>query len=149
MPEINNITTRVSGHSESATRMKVSSGSFHMIIDEPEAFGGTNQGPSPMQALLMALAGCLNVTAHEVARQQGLELRSLRIEIQGELNPSKFMGIETDERAGFQDIELRLLPDFVEIDNVRHALWLHETEQRCPVSDTIKAGTRLHLSIAA
>lgn len=149
MSDISKMTTRVSGHSESATRMTVRSGPFSMIIDEPESFGGSNQGPSPMQALLMSLAGCLNVTAHEVARQQGLDLRSLDIDIQGELNPAKFMGVETDERAGFQDIELRLNPDFAEIDDEKYQKWAQETEKRCPVTDTIKLGTRLRVMAAA
>jgi len=43
MPQVN-ITVRAK--SETPTRLKVQSGKFKMIIDEPEAMGGTDMGPS-------------------------------------------------------------------------------------------------------
>ena len=45
-----------------------------MIIDEPQNMGGPNEGTSSVQVMLLALAGCLNVTGHEVAKQSGLNL---------------------------------------------------------------------------
>ncbi len=64
----------VRGESESPMRMKIKSGKFEMIIDEPEEMGGTNLGPSPIQVLLMSLAGCINITGHQVARQRVMAL---------------------------------------------------------------------------
>ncbi|HRS53127.1 MAG TPA: hypothetical protein P5250_00280 [Bacteroidales bacterium] len=43
--------------SESPTRSRVKADTFEIIIDEPESFGGTNMGPTPVQVLLMSLAG--------------------------------------------------------------------------------------------
>lgn len=149
MQKIDKMLNRVVGHSESPTRMSIRSGPFALTIDEPEAMGGSNQGPNPMQVLLMSLAGCLNITGHEVARQHGLQLNRLNVDIQGELNPCKFMGISNDERAGFQDIQMRLEPDFESITSEQYEAWVNETESRCPVTDTLKAGTRLRVSIAA
>ncbi len=59
----------VEGFSESPAKMNICSGKFQITIDEPENIGGTNKGPAPLQVLLMALAGCLNITGHDVARQ--------------------------------------------------------------------------------
>lgn len=32
-----------------------------IVIDEPASLGGTDQGPNPVELVLAALGGCLNV----------------------------------------------------------------------------------------
>lgn len=98
----------VTVHAESETpmRMKVKSGKFEMIIDEPASMGGSDLGPSPIQVLLMSLAGCLNVTGHEIALQKGMKLNGMKIKIEGTMNPCNFIGCSFDERAGFQTINV-------------------------------------------
>lgn len=51
------VSVSVHGQSETPMRMKIKSGKFEMIIDELENKGGNNMGPSPIQVLLMSLAG--------------------------------------------------------------------------------------------
>ncbi|RUA29785.1 MAG: OsmC family peroxiredoxin [Bacteroidetes bacterium] len=139
---------KIHGKSESATRINVSAGKFNLIIDEPEQMGGSNLGPTPVQVLLMALAGCLNVTAHEVAKQQNLGLKSLNIEIEGDLDACTFMGCNDVNRAGFEAIKVNMNAQFEKmqmqetIDN-----WLAETERRCPVTDNIRSLTNIELQL--
>ncbi len=78
---------KVEGESESSTRINLKSGNKQMIIDEPSHMGGTDMGPTPVQALLFALAGCLNVTGNFVAKEMGLPLEKMKIIIEGSLNP--------------------------------------------------------------
>jgi uncharacterized OsmC-like protein len=144
MPQVD-VTVRAK--SETPSRLKVQSGKFKMIIDEPEAMGGTNMGPSPIQVLLMALAGCLSVTGHAIAQQKGLKLNDLKIEIKGSMNPCNFMGCSFDERAGFQQINVIVKPDFENASDAQIKDWLEETERRCPVTDNIKEGTHINVSI--
>ncbi len=140
------VQVRVHGISETPTKMNVSSGKFKMVIDEPENMGGANEGPAPVQVLLMALAGCLNVTGHEVARQRGLKLHRIKIDIEGNMNACNFMGCSFDERAGFQQIKVHLKPEFeVASDEVIES-WAKETEARCPVTDNIKDATKIVVS---
>lgn len=139
---------KVSGKSESATRLNVSSGNFSMIIDEPEQMGGSNLGPTPIQVLLMALAGCLNVTAHEVAKQQDIPLTSLSIEIDGNLDACTFMGCSTENRAGFNKINVQLNAEFqIPVTQARIDKWVLDTETRCPVTDNIKSMTKISLNV--
>ncbi len=137
----------VHGKSETPSRMKIKSGKFEMIIDEPENMGGTDMGPSPVQVLLMALAGCLNVTGHEVARQRGMKLNGMKIDINGSMNPCTFMGCSTDERAGFQQINVSIKADFENATEEEVESWIEETEARCPVTDNIKEGTHISVSL--
>jgi len=145
--DIPQVYVTVRAKSETPTRLKVQSGKFKMIIDEPEAMGGTDMGPSPIQVLLMSLAGCLGVTGHAIARQKGLKLNDLKIEIKGNMNPCNFMGCSFDERAGFQEINVVVNPKFEAATPEQIADWLEETEKRCPVTDNIKTGTHINVKV--
>ncbi len=127
--------------------MNLTSGKFKMVIDEPQNLGGTDEGPSPIQVLLMSLAGCLNVTGHEIAKQRGLKLNGMNVNIEGVMNPCAFLGCSFEERAGFQNIKVTVDADFENASPEEIAEWLEETENRCPVTDNVRAGTKLSVSI--
>ena len=136
----------VRGKSENATKMNLTSGKFSMIIDEPPTLGGTDDGPSPVQVLLMSLAGCLNVTGHEVAKQKGLILHGMEIKIEGVMNPCAFIGCSFEERAGFQKIQVTVEADMEGATQEEIDSWLEETENRCPVTDNVRADTTISIS---
>ena len=138
----------VTGESENPTKINLESGKFKMIIDEPKMMGGTDEGPSPIQVLLMSLAGCLNVTGHEIAKQKGIQLNRMKIKIEGVMNPCTFIGCSFEERAGFQHIAVTVDADMPGVTDEEKASWLEETENRCPVTDNIKADTTINVSIA-
>lgn len=48
-------------------------------IDEPEARGGTNLGPTPTDTALAALIGCTNVIGHKCAKSLGIDIGHLQI----------------------------------------------------------------------
>ena len=140
------VNVSVHAESETPTRMKIKSGKFEIIIDEPAYMGGSDLGPSPIQVLLMSLAGCLNVTGHEIARQKGMKLNGMKIKIEGNMNPCNFMGCSFDERAGFQTINVNVHADFENETPEAIAEWLKETEARCPVTDNIKDSTKINVT---
>lgn len=138
----------ITGESENPTKINLQAGKFKLIIDEPKMMGGTDEGPSPIQVLLMSLAGCLNVTGHEIARQKGLKLNGIKVKIEGVMNPCTFIGCSFEERAGFQNILVNVEADMPGVSDDDKAAWLEETEQRCPVTDNIKADTTVKVTIA-
>ncbi len=137
----------VRGESANATKMNIQSGKFKIVIDEPTNMGGSDDGPSPIQVLLMSLAGCLNVTGHEIARQRGLTLNSMKVRIEGVMNPCNFIGCSFEERAGFQNITVSVDADMPGVTDEEKASWLEETEKRCPVTDNIKADTQINVKV--
>ena len=137
----------VTGESENPTKINLQSGKFKMVIDEPKMMGGTDEGPSPIQVLLMSLAGCLNVTGHEIAKQKGLKLNGMKIKIEGVMNPCTFIGCSFEERAGFQNIFVNVDADMPGVSDEDKESWLEETEQRCPVTDNIKADTKVNVAL--
>lgn len=75
--------------------------------DEPLTLGGTDTAPNPVEQLLGALGNCLAVGYAANASAAGIELRDLRIELEGDLDLSTFLGIEPGH-AGYRDIRVRV-----------------------------------------
>ena len=138
----------VCGVSQSPTRLAVSVRDFDFVIDEPAALGGTDAGPNPVEFVLASFAGCINVVIHMVAKERGVEIRGLRVNVQGELDPSRLMNILTDHRAGFQSIEMVAEIDSDATDEEIDEL-LRIAETRCPVADNLGNATPISLRRAS
>jgi uncharacterized OsmC-like protein len=139
-------TFSVSGESESHTRLSVETRGFEFVVDEPENLGGDDEGPNPLEYQLGALAGCLNVVGHAVAREMDLGIESFEVDLEGDVDPAKFMGKNMEPRAGFQEIRVDL---DVQTDADAAALeeWIERVEERCPVSDNLGNETPIDFSI--
>ena len=137
---------RVSAQSENATKTIVKARNFEIVIDEPAELGGTDEGPNPVEYVLGAFAGCLNVMAHVVAKELNMTLRGIKIDISGPLNPARLFGQSFEERAGFKEISVVLKPD-TDADDATLEKWVHAIEDRCPVSDNLQHPTPVSISI--
>ena len=141
------VNVKIEGTSESPTKINLKAGRFSLTIDEPANMGGTDEGPSPIQVLLMALAGCLNMTGHTVAKEQGLNLEEMKISIEGNMDAAHFMGYSTDHRAGFEHVNVHIETKFDGVPTKeQRAKWLEETERRCPVTDNMKSHTKISIN---
>lgn len=132
--------------SQTPARTEVSTRGFRLIVDEPEALGGTNQAPNPVEYVLAGYAGCLNVVAHLVARELQIDLPDLQIHIEGELNPGRLLGSSFDQRAGYQSLHVVLKTSSPLDEHVKQKL-ISEIENRCPVYDNLANPTPVKFSL--
>ena len=139
-------TFRVKARSENPTKTIVKARRFEMIIDEPEDLGGTNAGANPVEFVLAALSGCLNVMCHLVAKEMNFTLRSVEMTLSGNLNPAKLFGQDTTDRAGYKEIKVEIKPD-ADADEATLTEWLKKVESRCPVSDNLTNATPVHIGL--
>lgn len=130
--------------SQSPARTEVSTRGFRLIVDEPEALGGTNQAPNPVEYILAGYAGCLNVVTHLIAKELQIELPDLRIEIEGELNPDRLLGSSFSQRAGYQSLQVKLSTSRALDEKIKEKL-INEIENRCPVYDNLANPTPVKL----
>lgn len=137
---------RTHGKSENSTKLVVVARSFEIIVDEPENLGGTNDGPNPVEYIIAAISGCLNVVGHLVAKEMGFTLRGLEISAEGDLDPAKFMGQTTEGRAGYTVIRVTMKPD-TDADQATLEKWLEIVESRCPVSDNLANATPVEIHL--
>ena len=139
---------KVTGRSESPARIRVDARQFQLVVDEPPALGGSDVGANPVEFVLAALVGCLNVVAHLVAAELGFRISGLEIEASGTLNPRRLLNQPTDDRAGYKQIAVSLRVR-TEADADTLSRWLRIVESRCPVSDNLVHATSVKLSLAA
>jgi uncharacterized OsmC-like protein len=137
----------IKAKSENVTKVVAETpGGFKITVDEPEKLGGTNEGPSPVEYVLAAFAGCLNVVGNMVAKEMGFKINSLSFQVRGELDPAKFMGKSEEPRAGYQEISVEIDLDS-DADAETLNKWLEVVESRCPVSDNLANKTPINLEI--
>ena len=137
---------RVKAQSANPTKTIVKARGFEMVIDEPESLGGTNEGANPVEYVLAAFCGCINVMANLVAKELDFELRGLDISVCGTLNPDRLFGTSFEDRAGYKDIEVIIEPDCDASPEVL-AKWTEAIEDRCPVSDNLKNRTPVSVKL--
>ena len=76
--------------------------------DEPAALGGTDTGPNPVEQVLAALGNCLAVGYAANATAAGIEIRDMRIELEGDLDLHTFLGLAPEGNAGYDNISVRV-----------------------------------------
>lgn len=70
-------------------RTEVTAGKHSFVLDEPESAGGTDEGPTPYDALSAALGGCTAMTLHFYARRENLPLDGVDVEVQHDREHAK------------------------------------------------------------
>lgn len=75
--------------------------------DEPLALGGEDTAPNPVEQLLGALGNCLAVGYAANATVAGIELESLKIDLEGDLDLHTFLGLK-EGNAGYESITAKV-----------------------------------------
>jgi len=134
----------VTSEAQTDTKLEVEERGHEAVVDEPEKFGGEDEGPNPLEYMFTGLAGCLNVTIHHIANQKDIEVEKLEINVTGDIDLEKFM-IGEGGRAGFQDINVEIEIE-TDTDYETEASLIKEAEERCPVSDNLQHETDVSVS---
>jgi uncharacterized OsmC-like protein len=135
----------LSAHNEGGMMTVIDAGEHGaIVIDEPEAHGGTGEGPSPLQTVVGALCGCESVTFNRTAAELGFAYRGIDFEAEFTIDIRGRMG-HPGVRPHFQTVRVQALVDTDESEE-RLAAVVEETERRCPVFNLLRdAGVRLEL----
>lgn len=113
-------------------RFDVTSATGHTIaLDVSESDGGSNQGPTPMELLLMALAGCTGMDVISILKKKRQVVTAYEIRISGtraEKPPRVYVEVT---------VEHIVTGHHVDPQAVRRAVELSDTTY-CSVSKTIE-----------
>lgn len=122
--------------------IEVQCGNHRLIMDQPKSAAGQDFGPTPLEAILAAVAGCFGTIGRFIAHQQKIELRGMRFEIEADYDTAGLLGRDPAVRPGFQELRIKVDID-ADLDRAGKQALLELIEQRCPVADNLTHGTRL------
>jgi len=74
--------------------------------DHPEIFASEDNGVTPVEYVLVALASCLTAGVASVAQNRGIQLRRVSATIEGGMDVRGILGMDSDVRNGFSDIKV-------------------------------------------
>lgn len=130
---------------ETACRTAVKIRKFNFLVDEPEAMGGTDMAANPVEMLLGAFAGCINVVGHIAAQKLGLTLKGLKLTISGELDPEGMFG-NPDVSPWIQHIDVEMDADMDATEEQKQQ-WLAMIEPNCPIAETLRKGSDVRVKL--
>lgn len=110
--------------------------SHPFVIDQPKSLGGSDMGANPLEVFLATLPACFCAIGRIIAMQRRIELRSIEVDVEGDIDKDFLMGKTTAGRAGFTEIRsiVKIDADMTE-EEKEH--FIHEIEQRCPIADNM------------
>ena len=103
----------------------------HIVnVDARPDFGGNDMGPSPMELVLMGVAGCSGIDMISILKKQRQEITSFKAEVEGER-------VQVGEAKPFKDIHVVFsLEGNIKEDKAAKAAQL-SFEKYCSVSNIL------------
>ncbi len=80
--------------------------SFEFDSDHPEIFASADQGATPVEYVLVGLAGCLSAGIASVAQYRNIQLHSVRASLEAGMDLQGVLGIDAGVRNGFDAIKV-------------------------------------------
>ena len=119
---------------------------FKVTMDEPKSLGGSDTGMNPVEGLLSALGSCQVIVARAFAQANGIEFSEFWVELEGDLDTDGFLKGLPGVRNGFNEVRTTM---HIKTDAPAEKVeaFAKFIEGRCPVGDTITAGTTVNNTI--
>jgi uncharacterized OsmC-like protein len=105
---------------------------FTFDADHPAVLVGRDNGPTPVEYLLHALAACLTAGLANIAAARGVTLTEVESTVEGNIDLNGILGLDKGVRNGFQQINVHFklkgddpekLRDVVERSRARSAVF--------------------------
>jgi uncharacterized OsmC-like protein len=115
--------------------------------DHPEIFASEDNGITPVEYVLVALASCLTAGVAAVAQNREIQLRSVAATIEGGMDVRGILGMDADIRNGFSDIKVTYKIDADASSDDIKAL-VAQSQKRSAVYDIIANPTNISVEVA-
>lgn len=81
---------------------------FILDNDEPPVLLSGDKGPNPVEYVIQALLGCMTTTTMYHAASRGIEIESIRSEVEGDINLQGLLQTDPKVNPGFEEIRAKL-----------------------------------------
>jgi uncharacterized OsmC-like protein len=119
---------------------------FTLDADHPPQFAAEDNGPTPVEYVLVALGSCLTAGVAAVAQQRQIQLRSVTATLTGEMDLHGILGADPSVRNGFSGVRVSYLIDAdATADEVRAVV--AQSQKRSAVYDMLTNPTGVTVTV--
>lgn len=79
---------------------------YHFDLDHPEIFASEDKGATPLEFVLVGLAGCLTAGIASIAQHRNIQLNSVKAMLEAGMDLQGILGIDENVRNGFDGIKV-------------------------------------------
>lgn len=119
---------------------------FVYDTDHPEIFASEDNGSTPVEMVLVGLAGCLTAGIASVAQNRNIQLNSVKATIDAPMDLQGILGIDSDVRNGFNSITVNYEID-ADASEEDIAALVAQSQKRSAVFDVITNPTNVHVVV--
>jgi uncharacterized OsmC-like protein len=119
---------------------------FTVPSDEPASLGGTDLATNAVELVLSALGACLSVGFVYNAALHGTTIRALAIEVEGQIDLARFLGLPVETPAGYTEIRVTCRIDADARPSELAAL-ASRVIATSPVTDTLRRPIPIEVSV--
>jgi uncharacterized OsmC-like protein len=119
---------------------------FGYDVDHPECFAAEDHGPTPVELVLVGLAGCLAAGVASVAQMREIQLRSVTATLEGAMDLYGVLGIDPTVRNGFNAVTVHFAIDADATQQDIDAL-VAQAQKRSAVYDIIANPTNIVVDV--
>jgi uncharacterized OsmC-like protein len=120
--------------------------SWSFDADHPEVFASEDNGPTPVEYVLVGLASCLTAGVAAVAQNRGIQLNSVKATIEGDMDILGILGGDPETRNGFNEIRVHYDIDADASPEDIEAL-VAQSQKRSAVFDVVTNPTSVEVSV--
>jgi uncharacterized OsmC-like protein len=120
---------------------------FLYDADHPELFAAEDNGATPVEYVLVALASCLTAGIASVAQNRNIQLRAVKATIEAGMDMQGILGIDSEVRNGFDGIKVTFHID-ADATHAEIAALVAQSQRRSAVFDIITNPTNVAVEVA-
>jgi len=119
---------------------------FNYDSDHPEIFASEDKGSTPVEFVLVGLAGCLTAGIASVAQNRGIQLHSVKATLDAPMDIQGILGIDGDVRNGFDGITVNYEID-ADASEEDIAALVAQSQKRSAVFDIVTNPTNVNVEV--
>ena len=120
---------------------------FTFDADHPPALVGTDNGPTPVEYVLHALAACLTAGIANIAAARGVTLTEVSSTVEGDIDLLGILGLSNQVRNGYQQIRVGFTLRGDDPDKLRSVV--EQSRQRSAVFNIVTNGVPVSIDVDA
>jgi uncharacterized OsmC-like protein len=120
---------------------------FTFDADHPPVLVGSDNGPTPVEYVLHALAACLTAGIANIAAARGINLTEVSSTVEGDIDLMGILGLSDEVRNGYQQLKVSFTLRGDDPEKLRSVV--EQSRRRSAVFDVVTNGVPVSIDVDA